>query len=226
MDGRSELILRTIINEHIKTGQPVGSSALAEKYNLGVSPATVRNEMAGLEEDGFIRQPHTSAGRVPTEKAYKLFVGRLENKKLNFEEEAILKASLAGKDQDACKQTAKTVSAISQAAVFWAFHKRDLYYTGISNLLSQPEFKEHNLIYDISAIIDRMDEIIERNFENIDSGVHVMIGADNPFSKFCSSVVAKFRIGKNESLFGILGPMRMNYEKNLGLVKYIEHKLK
>lgn len=226
MEDRKELILRTIIKEHIKTGMPVGSSILVEKYDLGVSPATVRNEMADLEEEGYIRQPHTSAGRVPTEKAYKLFIRDLKEKKIGFEEEAILKAVLSNRSEEGMKQAAKVIAKLSGGAVFWAFHKRDLYYTGISNLLSQPEFAQSDLIYDISTIIDKMDEIIEKHFDNIDEGVNVMVGSDNPFSKFCSSVMVKFQLGDNQSLLGILGPMRMHYDKNLGLIKYIEDKLK
>ncbi|MBU4256930.1 DeoR family transcriptional regulator [Patescibacteria group bacterium] len=74
MEKRKQLILYTIIKEHIKTGAPVGSGVLVDKYKLDISPATVRNEMAELENEGLITQPHTSAGRVPTEKAYSLFI--------------------------------------------------------------------------------------------------------------------------------------------------------
>ena len=84
MDIRQELILKTIIKEHVRTGAPVGSSFLVDKYKLDISAATVRNEMADLEEDGYIIQPHTSAGRVPTEKAYELYLETIEPKKLSI----------------------------------------------------------------------------------------------------------------------------------------------
>jgi heat-inducible transcriptional repressor len=70
-------VLRAIVQDYVGTEEPVGSKALTERHNLGVSPATVRNDMAALEEDGFIQQPHTSAGRIPTDKGYRLFVDRL-----------------------------------------------------------------------------------------------------------------------------------------------------
>ncbi len=70
-------VLRAIVEDYVATEEPVGSKALVERHGLGVSPATVRNDMAALEEDGFITQPHTSAGRVPTDKGYRLFVDRL-----------------------------------------------------------------------------------------------------------------------------------------------------
>lgn len=70
-------VLRAIVEDYVKTEEPVGSKALVERHGLGVSPATVRNDMAALEEEGYITAPHTSAGRVPTDKGYRLFVDRL-----------------------------------------------------------------------------------------------------------------------------------------------------
>ncbi|MFJ1790814.1 heat-inducible transcriptional repressor HrcA [Kitasatospora griseola] len=77
LDERRLAVLRAIVQDYVGTEEPVGSKALVERHNLGVSPATVRNDMAALEEDGFIHQPHTSAGRIPTDKGYRLFVDRL-----------------------------------------------------------------------------------------------------------------------------------------------------
>ena len=74
LDKRQSSVLEAIVREYVRTAEPVGSMAVAERYNIAASPATVRNDMADLEQDGFIRQPHTSAGRVPTNKAYKYFV--------------------------------------------------------------------------------------------------------------------------------------------------------
>ena len=76
-DDRRLAVLRAIVEDYVATEEPVGSKALVERHGLGVSPATVRNDMAALEEEGFITQPHTSAGRVPTDKGYRLFVDKL-----------------------------------------------------------------------------------------------------------------------------------------------------
>ena len=76
-DDRKLAVLRAIVEDYVATQEPVGSKALVERHRLGVSPATVRNDMAALEEEGFITQPHTSAGRIPTDKGYRLFVDRL-----------------------------------------------------------------------------------------------------------------------------------------------------
>ena len=76
-DDRRFEVLRAIVADYVATREPVGSKALVDRHHLGVSPATIRNDMAVLEEDGYIAQPHTSAGRIPTDKGYRLFVDRL-----------------------------------------------------------------------------------------------------------------------------------------------------
>jgi heat-inducible transcriptional repressor len=77
LDDRKLAVLRAIVEDYVSTQEPVGSRALVERHSLGVSPATIRNDMAALEDEGYIAQPHTSAGRVPTDKGYRLFVDRI-----------------------------------------------------------------------------------------------------------------------------------------------------
>ena len=223
MDKRKELILKTIIKEHIKTALPVGSEGLVDKYDLDISSATVRNEMADLEAEGYIAQPHTSAGRIPTEKAYNFYLQNLSEKKLSDTEAKIFEKMLLKKDEENFKQAAKAMAKACDCAVFWAFHKHNLYYTGISNLLHQPEFAETGLIYDISEVIDRVDEIIGQIFNELKFGPQIMLGSKNPFSQHCSAVITKYRLADNIGLVGILGPVRMNYEKNLALIKFFNN---
>ena len=225
MNERKFLIFNTIINEHIKTGAPVGSEVLVNKYNLDISSATIRHEMSELEEAGYIKQPHTSAGRIPTEIAYNLYIKNLSEKKLKPAEIENFTKLLKNKNELNFKQVAKELAKISNNAVFWAFHQNNLYYTGISNLLSQPEFCETKLIYDISQIIDRVDEIINDIFHKIKTKPQIFIGSTNPFSDFCGTVLVKYKFKNNVGLFGILGPMRMDYEKNLALIEFINNKI-
>lgn len=222
---RKKEILYTIIKEHIETALPISSGNLVGKYDLGISSATVRNEMAELEEQGYIYQPHTSAGRIPTEKAYSLYVSELELDEDYKEDYSKIDKTLKNLTEQDLKQTAKALTDISQCAVFWAFHKHNLYYTGISNLFHQPEFKHENQIYDISTVIDRMEEIIDNIFDDINGDINILVGSQNPFSSSCSVVMAKYRRGDHESLIGILGPMRMDYKKNIKLINYIKDKV-
>ena len=131
ISDRKKVILRTIIKEYIKNAQPVSSGMLMEKCKLGVSPATIRNDMVELEEEGYIIQPHTSAGRVPSELAYELELLEIsKDKKSLRDNEIILLDNLFSHEEAGAKQTAKAIAELSNGAVFWAFHKNDLYYTG------------------------------------------------------------------------------------------------
>jgi len=200
---------------------------LVDKYKLDISPATVRNEMMELEEEGYIYQPHTSSGRIPTEAAYELFIAdfkEMKKKKGLREAETKLLNNLFKSDEAAYKATAKAMAELSGTAVFWAFHKNDLYYTGLSNLFAQPEFRQVNAVCDVSEIIDRLEEIIDEVFEDLEDGEQVLIGSKNPFGNFLSAVLVKYKHNNQSGVLGILGPMRMDYERNLALVEFIKNK--
>src|SRR5438067_4703460 len=97
LDDRKLAVLRAIIEDYVSTTEPVGSKTLVDRHNLDVSPATIRNDMAVLEELGYIAQPHTSAGRIPTDKGYRLFVDRLSSvKPLSAAERRAIETFLAG----------------------------------------------------------------------------------------------------------------------------------
>jgi heat-inducible transcriptional repressor len=100
MDERKLEVLRAIVTDYVSTQEPVGSKTLVERHDLGVSPATVRNDMAALEEEGYIAQPHTSAGRIPTDKGYRLFVDRLGPSSHCRRRAAAIQTFLSGLDLD------------------------------------------------------------------------------------------------------------------------------
>ena len=107
-------VLSAIVTDYVRTREPVGSKALVERYRLGVSPATIRNDMAALEDEGYIHQPHTSAGRVPTQKGYRLFVDEVARiKPLSAPERAAITALLSGA-VDLEQVVARTVRALAQ----------------------------------------------------------------------------------------------------------------
>lgn len=220
---RQQAILRAVIKAYLKTAQPVSSGILVEKYGLDLSPATIRNEMMDLEEAGYILQPHTSAGRVPTVAAYKWHVNALSVKKLPASCCQELDSVFAF-DEASLKKTARKIAELADAAVFWAFHKNDLYHTGLSNLFAQPEFKQSNLAYDFSKVIDRLEEIIDDNFNAWPSGRQVLLGPDNPFGEFLGTVLIKYRQSGQSGLLGIVGPLRLDYDRAIGLADYVAGK--
>ncbi len=225
METRKFQILDLVIKEHIKTGLPVGSGSIVDKYHIEFSPATVRNDMAELEQDGYIMQPHTSAGRVPTEKGYREFLRHIKPKKLARREEEDLSSIFPISDIPRYKLAAKALARLSDSAVFWAFEKHNLYYTGFSHLFSQPEFSRYASALSISQVIDSAEEIISMIFEEPPRDMKILIGSDNPFGKYLSAIIASYENSGRNGIFGLLGPMRMDYEKNLALISYLANAL-
>jgi len=229
MNDRKKALLSQIIKEYIKSANPVGSKLLEEKSKLGVSSATIRNEMSALEKEGFVTHPHTSAGRLPTEKGYRYYLDNLiKSSELNKKEQEFLKSylnKLIGQEFELMvKQMAKQLAEFSKNTVVVGFSKNNVYYTGIVNLFSQPEFNDPSCIYDMSLVVDHLDKVMEEIFETIND-IEVMVGSKNPFGEQCSVVLTPWEIKKQKGILGILGPMRMDYEKNLGLVKFINQNI-
>ena len=224
MNPRQENLFKIITSQYIKTAQPVSSKFIAEAGNFEFSPATVRNEMAELENQGYICHPHTSAGRVPTEKGYQFFVDNfLIEDRINKRHQEFLDklAKQFNKfEPQVAKELAKGMAEFSQGAVFIAFSDSDFYYTGISNLFAQPEFEHHQLVYNLSQVIDHLDRVVNKIFDSTKSNVEIYIGSQNPFSPDCSSVIAKYKTKNHSGLLGILGPIRMDYQNNASLIKY------
>lgn len=223
---RKKKILSIIVKEHIKTAEPIGSSTLVDKYKLGFSSATIRNEMADLEDMGLIKQPYTSAGRIPTEAGYLLYLDNIKDKELKKKNTQEIDEGLKNMKEEDFRYTAKIIASMSGQVVFWAFHKNSLYYTGVSNLFQQTEFSNTNLVYDVSLVIDRMEEIIADIYETIPFEPQVYLGQDNPFGSIFSSMMFKYDRDNKTGLIGILGPMRMDYEKNLSIFNYLYNKFK
>ncbi|PIR95010.1 hypothetical protein COT95_01045 [Candidatus Falkowbacteria bacterium CG10_big_fil_rev_8_21_14_0_10_37_6] len=215
MQERQEKLLKIIVKEYIGTAEPVSSGLLVEKFRLPYSSATVRNEMSRLEEDGYIHQPHTSAGRVPTEKAYEFYIQSLKPKKI------IADFSARKDSEESLKQAAKSLAEKSSLAVFWAIHKNNLYYTGISNLFGQPEFKRYELAIDVSKVIDQLEDIINDVFKDINYEPQILLGKNNPFGSVFGTVAVKYKGSDGDGMLGIIGPVRMDYEKCLSLVNHI-----
>ena len=227
MNERKSAIFGAIIKEHVNQGNTVASGVLVDKYDFKLSPATIRNEMVDLEKEGYIFQPHTSAGRIPTEKGWKYYIDNfIENKPIGKKHKEILDNILEeqGLNFDtAIKKVSKGLATISKDAVFVGFSADDFYYTGLSHLFKNPEFQKLDLVQHISEVVDHLDDVVTDMFKEVSDSEEemVLIGQNNPFGAECSTIVTSYSNGKDISgVFGILGPMRMNYEDNMALIKY------
>lgn len=220
MDARKNKIFKSIMCEYIATGAPVGSHLLAAKTKLNLSSATLRNEMAELEESGLLVQPHTSAGRVPSEAGFKFFVDNLmEERELDDEAKKSLKdikKQYKADDKELYKALAKEIVEISGETVIVAFSANDIYYTGFSNLFSKPELAGYD--FNMGAIVDEMNDAMREAYKKInDIKPCVMLGAENPFNPSCASIFSK----TNDCLIVVLGLLRIDYEKNISVLKFV-----
>lgn len=221
MNDRQQQLLNLVIESYIKTAEPVGSSLLAEKGDLGVSGATLRNEMRALEDEGYLSHPHTSAGRMPTEKGYRFYLENTDYKsgKLSKKENDVfgfkIEDSRLKNDENIQKQFTKDLAELSGETMLLAFSPDRVYYTGLSNLFSKPEFAELQMVADISQIFDHCEECLKTFFDEVDDEPKYFVGQEHSFGNALS--VLAFRFGEN-SLLALLGPMRMNYRRNYALM--------
>lgn len=220
MNERQQQLFKLITDEYVKTVQPVSSKFITESGDFGLSSATIRNEMAELEKQGYIFHPHTSAGRIPTEKGYQYYVeqfvseGQLGKKQLQAFDSILASAEQISQQ---VKSVAKNIAEFSDGAVFVAFSPHDFYYTGLSNLFGQPEFANPELVYNLSQVVDHLDQTIGNIYDEVDEDLEIAIGQSNPFSPVCSSVLGRYG---EHGIIGILGPVRMNYQNNVNLVAH------
>ncbi len=222
LNERQSDILTRVIRTYVREAHPVGSTAIVADAKLDVSPATVRNEMLALEELGYLFQPHTSAGRVPTERAWRYYLDHvLSERSLTKHEQAelerVVRAYQASR-HELMKHLAQSLAELTRQAVFVAFGPRDTYYTGISKLFLQPEFEELDLIRNISRVVDHLDDVMPDLYDERLDDVTVLLGRESRVSAACSVILAP--IDGRRHLLGLLGPIRQDYDAHLPLLRY------
>lgn len=220
LSARQEKLLKIAVEDYIKNAKPVASGFLATKMKGDISSATIRNELLELESEGYFSQPHTSAGRVPTEKAYRFFIDKYLNKE---KEDGSLDVVSKKKDElrVRVKTAAKKIADEVGSVVFVAFDENDFYYTGFSGLFCQPEFNEQRAVVDVSSLVDGFDKILGDLYGNIGADPEMLLGEKSGFGEKCGVVV----VSANGVLIGVLGPMRMDYQKIYSLLKFLANNL-
>jgi len=225
MNIRQEQLLTLVIEKYIETAQPIGSKFLVSEAGLELGEATVRNELRELEEEGFLTHPHTSAGRIPTENGYRYYLSKIEwdKLKLNKKEAEILEKFFELEDKiQAQKNLSKSLAAITQETVIFAFTQHSIYYTGLSNLFSKPEFVELGMVGDVSQVFDRCEDCVPAFYNLVTEDIKFFIGDEHPFGNMLSA--GSFRLGDN--LITLLSPLRTNYKRNFTLLQAVKELLK
>ncbi len=226
MTDRQIAILAAIIEQYAEIAVPVGSVTMAKLF--GVSSATIRSEMARLEEMGLIMQPHTSAGRIPTDQGYRLYVNTITEAQ---------ESDIPGLDRSARAIEARvathgdsTTRAIRSAVdslvdltqnLGLATIGDQLYMSGIGNLFSQPEFAQGNHTQAVARLLDNLEPWLREAAPN--EPLNVYIGAENPIGKTsgASLIISRFRSPYSDrSYIGVLGPTRQSYGRVMRLVRH------
>ncbi len=227
LSQRQAKILAAIVKLNCEEGQPVASRDLVEKFDFGLSSATIRNEMAALESMGYIRQPHTSAGRVPTDEGFRYFVNQLMDRvKLSMREQETLRTEilkLQAANAEIGRRIAKVLSAHTAQASFAVFPE-EISTVGLSNIMDN-----HSLLpedaREIAEFFDNIDEYADEMLTNYrDEQPTTFIGKELTLSKNSdyTMIVSGLQLPSGKKgVIGLIGPKAMQYQKNISLMEYI-----
>lgn len=240
LGDRRALVLALVVREHVRNAQPVASSALARRYRLGCSPATIRAEMAALEDAGLLTHPHTSAGRVPTIAGYRFFVEHL-----------MTRAGLAEGDRRAIRRqfrhagweperwmrlSAAVMARLSGAAGLVAVvpaavarpsrldDDRRIYHAGLAQILDEPEFADTTRLRGVVEILENGQGLAPICADLPREGVRVLLGGEPPLEDVPHITLVLARFGDDAEpggVLGVVGPTRMAYERAVPAVGYV-----
>ena len=222
-------ILKVIIKEYTETGLAVGSEILEKKYKLGVSPATIRNEMVELAKKDYLKKTHFSSGRIPSAKGFRFYIKHLmKQKEMSTTDEISYKNSVWDERKEAHRLLSQATKILSQKTGLLSLvttNLGDIYYSGMANLLNQPEFLDINLS---RTLFSRLDEItfwekILNDMFSLEDEIYYMLGEEDfhdPIFDCCASVFGEFESSKIKGIIGVIGPKRMSYEAIIPQIKY------
>ena len=222
MDARIECVLEHLIEDYIAHAEPISSQGLVRNHKLDVSSATVRNWFALLEQEGHLIQPHTSAGRIPSEKAYRWYVDRyFDSIKPSSLDREILKKIADAESEEIVriKAIAKACVPLTGLATLVGTRSADTYYTGLTELFSQAEFADWSRVISMSSMLDRLDHQLNQLRSQSFEEPRVLLGDECPFGNACGAVLLTV---SDDALMIILGPLRMNYKKALSVLRGVK----
>lgn len=227
---RQKSILEATISEHLRTARPVASQELTRGFGLKVGPATVRNEMLKLDKLGYLEQPHTSAGRIPTDKGYRFFVDNLlEDTYLSEQEQKLIRKMFRNLDgeEEFVKELSRTISQLTGSLTAAGMFEDDIFYeSGFSEVLKEPEFQTAEHIQKFGRLVDSLEENIREFFENFDKETErVFIGEENPIKEaqnYAMTISSWEHPRGFKGFISIIGPRRTDYRKKISLIRHIK----
>lgn len=227
LTARQTQILKALIDEYIETAEPVGSNQLEKRYNLGVSPATIRNEMNLLTKTGFLKQPHTSSGRVPTSGAMKFYVDQLmEEKQMSLADEVRAKEEVWDERGNFNKFFDELTHSLANRTGGMAIAATDdgsVWQAGYSNIFAYPEFDTVRACTSLFDFIDEDDQLIDLLFNRfpMETQHDVLFAEDMGIRNLPVGIVAAhFKVKNKNGAIGVIGPVRQSYSTVIPMIKY------
>jgi len=226
---RQTQILKAIVEEYISTAEAVSSESLEKKYSLGVSPATIRNEMAYLSDQGFLKQLHTSAGRVPTPTGLHFYIDHLmQEKQLSVADEVASKEQVWDARHDFDKLLRQASLALAQrtkALSIVATDSGEVYFSGVANILDMPEFYDIDVTRTVLSLLDQQARLRSLFFDRVygEDPVHIIFGADLgwPYFEPVGMAFTYFSAGSNKKgTLAVVGPCRLNFPYVIPTLRY------
>ncbi|MCA9378891.1 hypothetical protein KC640_00535 [Candidatus Dojkabacteria bacterium] len=229
MTTRQKQLLAAIIAEFIETANAVGSVSLNDKYKFNVSPATIRNEMAALVKQGYLDKPHTSAGRVPTTRGLRYFVGELMQ---DLDEMDVLTREQVRQrfhharfnKEDLIREALQTLTNVSQNPSI-ALVGNEVYYAGLSAMLDIPEFQELDKLRSLMCVLEDYAKLSNVfNSHRLGRDVQVLIGEETELDDFedYAVIFSELRLhADKQGYIAVIGPNRMHYERIIPAVNYV-----
>ena len=232
LTDRQRKLLRSIIEKYIETAEPVGSETIEKEASLGVSPATIRNEMVKLTSLGYLRQPFTSAGRIPTSTGMKFYVDQLmEEKALSLKDEVAIKEEVAQSPQQFDKllrQISKVMADQTHSLAVATGDEGEIYASGMANILDIPEFYDIDITKTVLSMLDKT-EMLRQIFDQMsaEEEIKVLFGdeLDVPYLESCGFVISRYRSPNHSGVLGIIGPSRLNYPVIIPTMRYFSQLL-
>lgn len=227
LTDRQIQLIKVIVEEYTNTGEPVGSQTLDQKYRLGVSPATIRNEMAELADKGFLTKPHSSSGRIPTATAIKFYVSELlKERDLSVAEEVAIKERVWQVRNDfnaLLEEATKVLAERTKSLSIAATDTGRVYHSGYPNLLNSREFYDIDLFREVLILLDEHQRVAAMFGRAAGSdSIHLLLGEELGLTlEPVSCLFADIRIGDQRGSLGILATNRQQYDQNIPLVRYI-----
>jgi heat-inducible transcriptional repressor len=228
LTARQTQILKALIDEYIETAQPVGSENLDKKYNLGVSPATIRSEMVSLTHAGYLRQPYTSAGRVPSPQAMKFYIDQLmEEKQMSLADEVKTKEEVWDARGNLDKLLEEATHALAERTKNLAIAATDEgknWQAGYPFIFHYPEFANLQTCADLFSFLEEAERLQELFFikSQIESPIDVLFGEDIGWPELSpiGVVATHFQVGERKGALGVIGPVRLSYQTIIPTLRY------